>query len=112
MVDPRWTNSIDVAITVCDRDGVIMAMNDSSKELFAEDGGADLIGTNLFGCHSPESAEGIRGLIRDGASNTYTVEKHGVRKLIHQTPWYDNGTIAGLVELSIVLPASLPHHVR
>jgi len=63
-------------------------------------------------CHTPESAEDIRRLIRDGASNTYTVEKDGVRKLIHQTPWYVEGGVAGLVELSIVLPASLPHRIR
>lgn len=111
-VDVRWTDSIDVAITVCDRDGVIVEMNEKSKETFAEDGGADLIGTSLFACHGPESAETIRQLISEGASQTYTIEKGDVRKLICQTPWYEDGAVAGLVELSIVLPAALPHHVR
>jgi transcriptional regulator with PAS, ATPase and Fis domain len=112
MLEARWTDSIDVAITVCDRDGLIVAMNESSKRTFAEEGGGDLIGKNLFDCHGFESAETIRRLIDRGASNTYTVEKSGVRKLICQTPWYEDGAVAGLVELSIVLPESIPHRVR
>jgi transcriptional regulator with PAS, ATPase and Fis domain len=112
MLDERWADFIDVAITVCDRDGLIVAMNERSKESFAEDGGGDLIGKSLFACHEPESAETIRRLIREGAANTYTIEKNGVHKLICQTPWYEDGAVAGLVELSIILPASLPHHVR
>ena len=112
MPEKRWMDSIDVAITVCDRAGTIVGMNERSKEIFAEDGGGDLIGRNLFECHGPESAETIRRLISTGTSNTYTVEKHGTRKLIHQTPWHEDGVVAGLVEVSIVLPETMPHQVR
>jgi hypothetical protein len=47
-----------------------------------------------------------------GASNSYTIEKNGVKKLIHQTPWRENGEPAGLVEFSLVIPSVLPHFVR
>ena len=52
-------------------------------------------------------------MLAEGTTNTYTVEKNGVKKLIHQTPWRDEeGKIAGLVEFSTVLPADMPHYVR
>jgi hypothetical protein len=35
-----------------------------------------------------------------------------VRKLIHQIPWYKDGVFSGVVELSFVLPETLPHFVR
>jgi hypothetical protein len=57
-------------------------------------------------------------MIANGESNSYTISKNGVKKLIHQTPWYKIGkdgngkTIGGLVEVSIVLPDEMPHFVR
>jgi hypothetical protein len=87
-------------------------MNEKSKATFAKDGGGALVGRSLFGCHGPASAALIRSLIAEGRTNAYTIEKGGVRKLIYQTPWYDGGAVAGLVEMSIVLPDAMPHHVR
>jgi hypothetical protein len=40
------------------------------------------------------------------------IEKAGIRKLIHQIPWYKDGIFSGVVELSFVLPEALPHFVR
>ena len=51
-------------------------------------------------------------MLREGTTNAYTIEKRGVRKLIYQTPWYEEGKVAGLVEYSIVLPPDMPHKVR
>jgi len=50
--------------------------------------------------------------MQTGESNTYTVEKNGVKKLIYQTPWFEDGKVAGMVEFSIVLPTEIPHYVR
>ena len=48
-----------------------------------------------------------------GESNCYTIEKQGVRKMIYQTPWRDaSGAVAGLVEISMVIPEEMPHYVR
>jgi hypothetical protein len=44
--------------------------------------------------------------------NSYTIEKTGVKRLIYQTPWYQNGEYAGLLELSMVIPIEMPHYVR
>ena len=47
-----------------------------------------------------------------GDTNTYSISKNGLKKIIHQTPWRRDGKIAGLVEFSIVLPADMPHYDR
>ena len=112
MKNTNWSSSIDVAVTVCDRDGVILEMNDKSKATFVKDGGGALVGKSLFDCHGPASAAQVRALLAEGRTNAYTIEKGGARKLIYQTPWYDGGAVAGLVELSIVLPEQMPHRVR
>ncbi len=109
---PAWLNGIDVAITVCNREGVILAMNERAAKTFAADGGLSLVGKNLMDCHPETARQKIRSLLATGASNDYTIEKNGVKKLIHQEPWYRKGEMGGLVEFSIVIPVRLPHFVR
>lgn len=110
---PEWIHSIDVSITVCDENGIILFMNHKSATTFQKHGGFGLLGKNLFDCH-PEPASGkLRELLKSGKSNAYTVESDGRRKMICQTPWVRDGYFAGLVELSIDLPDEhVPHHVR
>ena len=107
-----WIKELPSAITVCDTEGVILQMNDRSCATFADDGGAALIGTNLLACHPEPSRTRLAEMLRTGRSNTYTIEKGGVRKLIHQSPWYDSGVYRGFVEFAIVLPSELPHFKR
>lgn len=105
-----WSDDVNCAITVCDSDGVIVYMNDRSREVFASHG--DLIGHNLFDCHSPQSCEKIRHMLATGESNAYTISKNGQRKMIYQTPWRIDGRIAGMVEISMVIPDEMPHYIR
>jgi predicted RNA methylase len=107
-----WIKQFPGAITVCDKDGIILDMNDKACATFASNGGASLIGTSLFECHNPNSISIIKDMLATGKNNVYTIEKNGVRKLIYQQPWYDGGEIGGLVEISLELPAEMPHHVR
>jgi len=109
---PAWLNGIDVAITVCDREGSIIYMNGQAMKTFAAGGGKALLGKKLWDCHPEAAREKIRRLMAAGASNSYTIEKNGVKKLIHQAPWHENGELAGLVEFSLVIPPALPHFVR
>lgn len=87
-------------------------MNDRSIETFAADGGKDLIGRNLLGCHPEPSRTLFAELLESGASNIYTIEKGGRKKLIAQLPWRKDGVYQGLVELSIELPDAIPHFNR
>ena len=112
MESQSWWNGIDVAVTVCDREGIIVHMNDQAARTFSTDGGKALRGKNLWDCHPEAVREKIRRIMETGASNSYTIEKNGVKKMIHQTPWRENGELRGLVEFSLVIPLVLPHFVR
>lgn len=114
-----WAKGVSFAVTLCDREGFIIYMNDKSKATFAKYG--DITGNNLKACHSPHSWDIIRDLLAKGGSNTYTISKNGVKKIIHQTPWYETGNslsddgagrIGGLVEISVVIPEDTPHFNR
>lgn len=108
----NWPNNLDFAITICDTAGTILYMNEKSQKVFERWGGKELIGKNLFECHSDNSVKMIKEMIANGKSNTYTIEKNGIKKLIHQTPWYSNGRVAGMVEISIETPEEMPHRKR
>ncbi len=86
--------------------------DDRATKAFEKDGGRALLGTNLLDCHPEPSRTKLRQLLASGEVNAYTIEKGGVRKLIYQAPWHENGEYRGLVEISLVLPNSLPHFVR
>ncbi|MFA6233577.1 MAG: diguanylate cyclase [Bacteroidota bacterium] len=109
---PDWTREFPGAITQCNADGIILSMNERAIETFAADGGADLIGRNVLDCHPEPSRSQLAKMLVDQSSNLYTIEKAGKKKLIAQLPWYENGTYAGIVELSLELPLDMPHFIR
>lgn len=108
----EWVRSFPGAVTVCDRDGIILEMNEKSLEVFADDGGVKLIGSNLMDCHPESARRKLQEMMANRQFNVYTIEKRGVKKLIYQTPWYSDGEYAGFVELSLEIPFEMPHFVR
>ncbi len=108
----NWQKEFQAAITVTDAENKIIFMNDKSLQVFADDGGSKLIGSNLFECHSAPSNEIIEEIISSKKTNVYTIEKNGIKKLIYQSPWYKDGEFKGLVELSLEIPFDMPHFVR
>ena len=101
---------LNLAITVSDRKGEVIYQNDSSLEV-----NGDARGRNLQQCHNERSWQMIRHMMDDNATNVYTISKKGKRKLIYQTPWYEDDArqvVGGLVELSIILPEEMPHYDR
>ncbi len=107
-----WVKGVPAAVTVTDAEGTIVEMNARSTEVFAEDGGAALIGTDVLECH-PEPARTRTALLyRERRPNHYTIRKKGQKKIIHQMPWYRDGVFAGFVEISIPIPDDLPHFDR
>lgn len=107
---PDWAKELNCSITVCDRNGIILYQNDRAVEQYKKYG--SLIGKNLFDCHNDKSMAIIRDLLENGGTNSYTIEKHGVHKMIFQSAWKENGKVAGLCEISMIIPAELPHHIR
>ncbi|MFA6434869.1 MAG: hypothetical protein WCW52_09255 [Elusimicrobiales bacterium] len=109
-----WVKEASIAVTVCDRNGMIKEMNDKSGKTFENRGGLDLIGSNLLECHPEPSKTKLKKMLADPAPrpNAYTIEKNGVKKLIYQFASRKNGGSDGLVELSLELPPDMPHFVR
>ena len=108
----EWIQEYPAAITVCDTHGLILEMNDKAALTFEDEGGANLVGTNLMDCHNTTSQTRIKELLATGSKNVYTIEKQGKRKLIYQSPWFENGVCMGLVELSLEIPPDMPHFMR
>ncbi len=98
---------INVSITVSDTEGNVIYMNDKSKNVFG-----DMVGKNMMSCHKSSSQEIIKRLVDNKETNVYTIQKGDLKKMIYQTPWYENGEIKGLIEYSIILPEEMPHYVR
>lgn len=110
MSNMNWAEQMNCAVTVCDKEGVIIFMNEKARITFAKHG--DMIGKNLMPCHSDRSKAIIKELIETGRSNSYTIHKNGVKKMIYQTPWRVEGEVAGLVEISMEIPEDMPHYER
>ena len=111
-MDTKFFNEIDSAITVCDKDGIILFMNEKAFKTFEKYGGRNLIGKNIFDYHNQDSCEIIRKLLKEDTSNTYTITKNNKKKLIHQTAWQEDGKVMGLIEFSVELPEGMPDHER
>jgi transcriptional regulator with PAS, ATPase and Fis domain len=100
------------AVTICNEEGIIIYMNEKSIKTFAKDGGVALIGKSLFECHPEPSRSMIVEMLKTQKENSYTIEKNGIKKLIHQTPWFEAGKFKGYIELSIEILFKLPHFIR
>ncbi len=92
--------------------GVLLEMNDRAARTLEKDGGRALIGKNILDCHPEPARSKTQAMLANHEKNVYTIEKDGVKKLIFQSPWYRNGSYAGLVEISLEIPFELPHFVR
>lgn len=103
----QWAEEIGCAVTVCDTEGLVIYQNERSRAV-----NGDVRGRSLIPCHNERSREIIRRLLAEGGTNVYTIEKAGVRKLIYQTAWKEQGQVRGLVEISMELPAEMPHYIR
>ena len=84
----NWADDTNCAVTVCDTEGVVIYQNKQSKGIIAR-------------------------ILEKGDTNAYTIEKKGIRKMIYQTAWRrEDGTVGGIIELSMPIPAEMPHYVR
>lgn len=107
-----WAEEFNGAVTVCDRKGIIVYMNQYSVRQFEKYGGEKLLGTSLVDCHPEPSKTKLKKMLEKPVQNMYTTEKDGVKTIIYQTPWKRHGKFLGVIELSFVLDAEMPHHSR
>ena len=106
-----WAEGLHCAVTVCDTEGTVLYMNEKSRETFNRDG-KSMVGQTLFPCHKERSQQMIRHMMETDTINAYTITKNGQRKMIYQSPWKVDGKVAGMVEISMVIPEEMPHYQR
>ena len=109
MID--FLKEADIAMTVCDREGRIIYMNNQSKEVNQQPG-TDLMGKNILDCHPEPARSLLVRMMENGEKHVYTIEKKGKKKLIYQIPWYEEGKYMGFVELSMIIPFEMEHKIR
>jgi transcriptional regulator with PAS, ATPase and Fis domain len=109
---PSWVNNFPGAITVCDPSGIIVAMNKPSADGHSGDGGMGLIGSNLLDCHPEPARSKVLQMLENQQLNIYSIEKNGVKKLVYQTPWIEDGQYKGFIELVLEIPFEMPHFIR
>jgi transcriptional regulator with PAS, ATPase and Fis domain len=112
MTQHGWVDEFPGAVTVCDTQGTIIEMNAQAIKNFADDGGANLIGRNVLDCHPDPARTKLKDIMENQKTNVYTIEKDGIKKLIYQVPWSKDGRYAGVIEISIEIPRTIPHFVR
>lgn len=107
-----WMRDFPNSITICDLQGIVLAMNEKSAAAYHEYGGTELVGKSLLDCHPAPARDKLLQLLQSGERNVYTIEKNGIRKLIYQAPWYLDKQRCGMVELALEIPSDIPHFVR
>jgi transcriptional regulator with PAS, ATPase and Fis domain len=112
MESQSWIEEFPGAVIVCDTRGIITEMNAQANEIFKKQGGRALVGTNVLDCHPEPARSKLADMMKNPRLNVYTIEKKGRHRLIYQVPWYQGGAYAGFVELSLEIPAEIPHFVR
>ena len=112
MIKNQWIDEFPVKITVSDLDGIILDMNDKAAEGYEPDGGRALIGKNMLDCHPEPARTKTEQLLKSKQKNVYTIEKNGVKKLVYQSPFYQNGKCVGFVEMVMEIPVEMPHFIR
>ena len=112
MNEHDWIKEFPAAVTVCNPQGVILAMNDKAALTYEKDGGYDLVGRNMLDCHPEQARIKTEKLLADREKNVYSIEKNGIKKLIYQSPWFKDGDYAGIVEISLEIPFEMPHFLR
>ena len=71
-----YMKELNVAITVCDKEGKILQMNDKSQKT----NHGDLVGQNVLDCHPEPARTKLVQLMEEHATNAYTIEKNGVHE--------------------------------
>ena len=113
-INMDWIKDLPVAVVICDRKGVLTYLNDAAAAMYAPFGGYALLGTSVFdGCHKQQASnDKMMEIMETRKPHTYSIERNGVKRLIHQMPHIINGEVIGIVELAIIIPFEIPHFVR
>lgn len=100
----EWFEHLPCALTVCDRDYKILYLNKAAAEVNAESGGKALIGRSLLDCHPQRARRMLRRVMASGKPHVFTTERRGVKKMVYEAHWQNDGEVGGMVEVYFRLP--------
>jgi hypothetical protein len=109
---PDWIHEFQGIITICDKEGKILYLNNRAIKNLEKDGGANLLGSNLFDCHPEPSRTKLKLLIENCETNIYYTLKNGRRRLIHQAPLFEKGEYKWYAEFIFEIPEDTVTHLR
>ncbi len=112
IIPGEWVASYPAEIMVCDRNGIILEMSDLAIKLYEQEGGAKMIGRNVFDHHQEPARSQMMSVVNRKQHVMYTTEKAGCKKLVSIAPWYREGRYAGFALIVLDLPAALPNIVK
>jgi hypothetical protein len=111
-VSSEWISTYPAEIMVCDQDGTILEMSDVSIQIYGKEGGAKLIGRNVFDHHHEPSKTQMMNVVMQKKHVIYTTEKNGLKKLVSIAPWYRGGDYAGFALIVLDFPPTIPNIVK
>jgi hypothetical protein len=111
-ITSEWVATYPAEIMVCDQDGTILEMSDVSIKIYEKEGGAKMIGQNVFDHHVEPAKSQIMNVVKQKQHVMYTTEKGGLKKLVSIAPWYREGKYAGFSLIVLDLPENLPNIVK
>jgi len=108
----EWISTYPAEIMVCDQDGTILEMNNLAIEIYRHEGGANMIGRNVFAHHHEPARSQMISVVNQRQHVVYTTEKAGKKKLVSIAPWYREAEYAGFSLIVLDLPENIPNIVK
>lgn len=108
----EWIATYPAEIMVCDQDGTILEMSDVSIQIYEKEGGAEMIGRNVFAHHLEPAKSHMMNVVKQKRHVIYTAEKGGLKKLVSVAPWYREGEYAGFALIVLDLPKKIPNILK
>jgi hypothetical protein len=107
-----WVRELPAEVMACNAEGTVLEMNAEAEMLFTENGGRNLVGSNVLDCHPEPSRTKLAGMLEKQLSNAYYNTENGEKRFFFQAPWYRDGQYAGFVEISFEVPEEIPNFLR
>ena len=105
----EWVQTYPAEIMVCDADGIILEMSDTAIKIYEKEGGAAMIGKNVFAHHNESALKQMMAVVNQRRHVIYTTEKGGSKKMVSIAPWYHEGEYAGFALIVLDLPENIPN---
>lgn len=111
--DPHpWVKEFPARLVVIDRNNTIIDLTEQAARVLSPGGSPELLGQSVLDCHPEQARVKLLELIQERKTNIYTYTREDQKYLVIQSPWTISGEFAGYFDLTIELPARIPHFDR